>query len=112
MEEFRPVLVDALVLSLINRRIIQATDFYRPEDREPAAFDFAETEPVREGYPILLAHEGLKKFVTYFERRLHQRVLHLPREQRLSYRQILLEQVRGFVRALDGQSPYEPFMLR
>jgi len=47
MEEFRPVLVDGLTLSLFNKRIIRSTDFYRPEDREPAAFDFAETEPGR-----------------------------------------------------------------
>jgi CRISP-associated protein Cas1 len=112
MEEFRPVLVDALVLSLVNRRIIQNTDFFRPEDREPPAFDFAEAEPRREGYPILLAHAGLKKFVTYFERRLQQRVLYLPRELRLSYRDILLEQVRRFIRALKEEGPYEPFVLR
>jgi CRISP-associated protein Cas1 len=112
MEEFRPVLVDALVLSLVNRRIIRAVDFFRPEDREPAAFDFAEAEPLKEGYPILLAHQGLKTFVTYFERRLNQRVLYLPREQRLTYRDILLEQVRRFIRQLQGQEAYEPFALR
>jgi CRISPR-associated protein Cas1 len=112
MEEFRPVLVDALVLTLVNKRIIQARDFYRPEDREPAAFDFAETESGREGYPILLAHQGMKKFITYFERRLNQRVLYLPRGQRLSYREVLLEQVRAFIRTLQADRPYEPFALR
>lgn len=112
MEEFRPVLVDALVLTLVNRRILRATDFFRPEDREPAAFDFAETEPLREGYPILLGHQGLKKFVTYFERRLQQRVFYLPRENRLRFRDILLEQVRRFIRALEDQEPYQPFLVR
>lgn len=112
MEEFRPVLVDTLVLTLVNKHIIRATDFYRPEDREPAAFDFAETEPVREGYPILLGHEGLKKFVTYFERRLNQRVFYLPKEQRLSFRGIILEQVRLLIRSLSDRRAYEPFLLR
>jgi CRISP-associated protein Cas1 len=112
MEEFRPVLVDALVISLINRKIIRFTDFYRPEDREPAAFDFAETEPTREGYPILLTHEGMKKFITHFETRLGQRVLYLPKGQQLTYRDVLLEQVRLLVRHVQGEKRYEPFIMR
>jgi CRISP-associated protein Cas1 len=112
MEEFRPVLVDALVISLINRRIIRFTDFYRPEEREPPAFDFAETEPNREGYPILFTHEGMKKFITHFETRLGQRVLYLPKGQQLTYRDVLLEQVRLLVRHLQGDEDYEPFVMR
>lgn len=112
MEEFRPVLVDALVIALINRRIIRTTDFYRPEDKEPAAFDFAETEPVREDYPILLIHEGLKKFITHFESRLNQKVLYMPKGQQLTYRDILLEQVRLLIRFLHAEQPYEPFLMR
>jgi CRISPR-associated protein Cas1 len=112
MEEFRPVLVDAVALHLVNRRIIRATDFFRPQDREPPAFDFAETEPVREGYPILLGHEGLKKFVTQFERRLAQRVFYLPQGERLTYREVVLAQVRRFIRALEDDAPYEPYRLR
>ncbi len=112
MEEFRPVLVDPLVLQLVNKRIIKPKDFFRPEEQEPAAFDFAETEPVREGYPILLGHEGLKKFITFFERRLNQKVYYLPQGERLSYRALLLAQVRRFIRALEGKAPYQPYLLR
>ncbi len=112
MEEWRPVLVDALVLSLINRRVIRHTDFYRPEEREPAAFDFAEEENPRDGYPILLAHTGLKKFIQAFEERLQQKVLCLSLGQRLSYRRILLEQVRLLVRELLGDGKYQPFLVR
>jgi len=112
MEEFRPILVDSLVLTLINKRIIRTTDFYRPEDREPAAFDFAETEPNREEYPIILAHEGMRKFITQFEGRLNQKVLYLPKGQRLSYRAILLEQVRLWVRHLRGEEVYVSFTSR
>lgn len=112
MEEFRPLLVDALVLTLINKRIIRLTDFYRPEDKEPAAFDFAESEPNRDEYPIVLAHAGMKKFVTHFEGRLGQKVLYLPKGQRLSYRDVLLEQVRLWVRNLKGEDAYVPFTSR
>jgi CRISPR-associated protein Cas1 len=112
MEEFRPVLVDSLVLSLINKRIIQNTDFFRPEEREPAAFGFAEQENIKEQYPILLAHTGMKKFINQFEARLQQKVLYLPKGQRLSYRDICLEQVRLLVRSLQEGTPYVPFTFR
>jgi len=112
MEEFRPVLVDGLALTLINKRIIRPTDFYRPEEREPAAFDFAETEPLREEYPIYLTHEGMRKFVSHFEGRLNQRTLYVPRGQRLTYREICLEQVRRWVRGLRGEEDYAAFTTR
>ncbi len=112
MEEFRPVLVDAVVVQVVNKRIIRSTDFYRPEDREPAAFDFAETETRRENYPILLVHTGMKKFITHFEARLQQKVLYLPSGRRLTYRQICLEQVRALVRFLNDGSDYLPFSYR
>jgi CRISPR-associated protein Cas1 len=112
MEEFRPVIVDALVLKVINKRIVKLTDFYRPEDQEPAAFDFAEEEPAKEGYPILLRHEGMKKFIGQFEDRLNQQVLYVPRGRRLTYRGVFLEQARLFARSLSGEDDYVPFTMR
>jgi len=112
MEEFRPVLVDAVVLNLVNKRILRPTDFYRPEEREPAAFDFAETENPREDLPILLSHVGMKKFITQFESRLSQRVLYPPRGKKLSYREICLEQTRCLARHLEGEGEYRPFTVR
>ena len=112
MEEFRPILVDAVVLNVINRRIIRPTDFFRPEEQEPAAFDFAEPEVSREGYPILLTHTGMKKFITHFEARLNLKTLYLPTLQRLNYRQICLEQVRQLVRYLTDGQEYQPYVYR
>lgn len=113
MEEFRPVLVDSLVLQVINKRIIRSTDFYRPEEREPAAFDFAETEPHNPELPIILTHTGLKKFITQFEARINQRVLYEPKGQQLSYRDICLEQVRSLlVRHLKEEDKYSAFIMR
>lgn len=112
MEEFRPVVVDSLVLRVVNQRIVRNTDFYRPDEREPAAFDFAEEEPIKEEYPIVLRHEGMKKFVTQFENRLQQQVMYLPRGRRLTYRNVLLEQVRLFARSLSDEEEYAPFVMR
>ncbi|MBW1955580.1 MAG: CRISPR-associated endonuclease Cas1, partial [Deltaproteobacteria bacterium] len=112
MEEFRPVLVDALVLQLINKKMIRLTDFYRPEEREPAAFDFAETESPKQGYPILLTHQGMKKFITQFENRLGQKIFYEPTGQRLDYKGVFLEQVRQWVRCLQSGEAYAPFQIR
>lgn len=112
MEEFRPVLVDPLVVMVINKKIVRTTDFYRPEERERAAFDFVEEEPSKEGYPILLTYEGMKKFIVHFESRLNQKVLYLPKGQRLSYREVCLEQVRLLARHLTGDGQYTPFAVR
>jgi CRISPR-associated protein Cas1 len=112
MEEFRPVLVDSLVIFAVNKGIIRTKHFFRPEEREPAAFDFAETEPVREEYPIILTHEGMKRFITAFEDRLNRRILYPPTGKRLTFRGVLLEQVRRFASLLSDESSYAAFCMR
>jgi CRISPR-associated protein Cas1 len=112
MEEFRPTLVDSTVIYAVNTNIIKHTDFYKTDEREPAAFDFAEKEPIREEYPILLKHEGMKKFISLFEDRLNRRSIYPERGLRLTYRNILLEQVRMFARTITGESEYKPFTIR
>jgi CRISPR-associated protein Cas1 len=112
MEEFRPALVDSTVIYAVNTNVIKQTDFYKPDEREPAAFDFAEKEPIREEYPILLRHEGMKKFVSLFEERLNRKAIHPARGLRLTYRNILLEQVRMFARTITDESAYIPFTIR
>jgi CRISP-associated protein Cas1 len=112
MEEFRPVLVDSTVIYAINSSVIRNSDFFRPDEAEPAAFDFAETEPTREDYPILLKHQGMKKFVSLFEERLNKRVLHPERGMRMTYREIIREQVRMFARHLADESKYRSFSMR
>ena len=112
MEEFRPVLVDSTVLYLINSGIIKNTDFYVTAEKEPAAFDFADPVPVRDEYPIFLKHEGMKKFVTIFEDQLNRKTLYPNRGLRLTYRDIILEQVRMFSRCVMEESAYSSFMMR
>jgi CRISPR-associated protein Cas1 len=112
MEEFRPVLVDSTVLNMINKKIIRPSDFYKPEDHEPAAFDFAETRPIRENLPIILTHQGMKKFIVQFEDAMNRKTMYLPTGKRLSYREICLEQVRLLVRHLKGEAEYVPYSVR
>lgn len=112
MEEFRPLLVDSCVIYVINSGIIKNQDFYVTDEKEAAAFDFAEPEPVRDEYPIFLRHEGMKKFVTFFEERLNNKTVYPERGLRLTYRDIILEQVRMFARYVSDEQQYKPFTVR
>ncbi|MBF0227856.1 MAG: CRISPR-associated endonuclease Cas1 [Desulfobacterales bacterium] len=112
MEEFRPVIVDPLVLILLNKKIIRYTDFYKPDEQEPAAFDFAEEYPDKNGYPIILTHTGMKKFITHFSSYINQTVLYLPQGKMLTYKNIFLEQVRLLARQLKDEDEYTPYIMR
>ncbi len=112
MEEFRPVLVDSVVLKCANKKMVTPRDFIvQPEAEIPPEGEEME-ELTSEDYPVLLTHEGIKKFITQFEARLQERTFYLPQERRLTYRDICLEQVRKLVRHLKGEELYDPFKMR
>lgn len=95
MEEWRPVIVDFLVLGLVNRGEIS-----------PGHFRIG-----RDG--VRIVREGLELFLKSYERRLTSRVFH-PREgKRLTYRRCFEAQVRDLIAYLRGKAPsYEPFPWR
>ncbi len=94
MEEWRPVIVDALVLSMINRKVINRGDF----------------ESKQEG--IYLTPEGWRKFIAQFERKMNEVLTRPEREERLSYRAYIESQVRSFVRDIKGKEKYKPAVFR
>jgi CRISPR-associated protein Cas1 len=112
MEEFRPVLIDSLVLRVVNRGVIKPNDFFRQEDIEPPPPGVELEEPGKEDYPILLSHLGMKKFIAQYEARLRERIFHIPTEKRIFFRDIILEQARLLARHVRGEKPYEPFKIR
>lgn len=112
MEEFRPVLVDALLLRVVNRHVITKKDFFIQKEAEipPEGVEVEDLTP--SDYPVLLTHEGMKKFIMQFEGRLQERTYYPPLEKRFTFRDICLEQVRLLVRAMNGEEPYEPYRMR
>jgi CRISPR-associated protein Cas1 len=112
MEEFRPILVDTVVLRVLNTRTITMKDFFAPEET-PSLPGEGELENLTPSdYPILLTYEGTKKWITMYEKRLQELTLYPVTEQRLSYRQICEQQVRLLIRHLKEESSYQPFILR
>lgn len=95
MEEFRAILADSVVLTLLNREMLS------PEDFDDSA-----------GFPQL-TENGFKQFLRAWEDRLMQTVKHPLLGQKLDYRQILLAQARILGKHLMGElDEYLPFTVR
>ena len=126
MEEWRPLIVDALVLSIFNLRALSLNDFVsgkideedledgRPGDVEDEAGLVQESpeEPSR-GLPVKLTDSGFRKFVTQFERKMGEKVRHHLTGQQMSYRDCIREQVRGLARYVRGEeTSYKPMLVK
>jgi CRISPR-associated protein Cas1 len=90
MEEFRPIIVDSVVLSVVNTGAVQAADF------------------VNRGGAWALTAAGRGKFIRAYERRMDELVTHPTFGYRISYRRILEVQVRLLARFLMGELPEYP----
>lgn len=121
MEEWRPVIVDSLVLSVLNLRAIDSRDFQTVTLEESMREGLAEAGPEREeegsagheGAPLRLTQAGLRKFITQFERRMAQKVHHPVAGRQLSWRECIREQVQQFARYVRGQvAGYRPMAWR
>jgi CRISPR-associated protein Cas1 len=97
MEEYRSVIVEPMVVACINQR----------------SFTLADFEDGAQGEPIRFKRPAMKWFVELFERRLRNEILYPARNQRLTWRQVIEEQVRHCARVLMGSdAAYEPFLIR
>jgi len=98
MEEFRPVLVDALVVRLIQRGSLTPGDclFTGRSDR-----------------PVELRPEACERLISAYEQRLHTRVYHPWAGETTSYRRCLELQARQMARVILGQQDrYHPMTVR
>lgn len=116
VEEFRPVLVDSLVLRLINRQQLQIGDFYHPGEAELAEAilmgDLAESEP--DSRPAVFLNEtGRRVFFQGWHARLRERVMYPLQNRRFELREIIRLQAYHLARVIQGEDPlYVPFMPR
>lgn len=117
MEEWRPTIVDTLVLSVLNLKALTPSDF---EERSWEGEETAKNEDTPPAHQseekkaaIVLTEDGFRKFISQYERKMSQKVqYHLTGEQ-LNYRDCIREQVRHFARYLKGEEKeYQPMPLR
>jgi CRISPR-associated protein Cas1 len=95
MEEFRPVVVDSVVLTLLNNRMLTPDDF------------------VIELGAYRLKDERRKVFFTQFEERLNEEVTHPIFGYKVKYRRCIELQVRLVAKFLTGEiDEYPPFLVK
>jgi CRISPR-associated protein Cas1 len=95
MEEFRAVIVDSVVLTLINNRMLGVDDF----EEEMGTYR--------------LKDHSRRTFLVRFEERLNEEIRHPVFDYRASYRRCLELQVRLLAKALLGEiTSYPPFVVR
>ncbi len=101
MEEFRPLLVDSLVIRVCNDGRITAEDF-TPGDAER---------------PIILSDGGKRRYLEAFEERMRTEAIHPEGADsgpgRVSYLRCIELQARRLARVVRGQAAaYQPFIAR
>lgn len=94
MEEFRPLVADNLVLSVLNNRQIQARDF------SESLGAFSLTDAAR------------KVFLQAFDRKMNDEFKHPVFDYRCTYRRAIELQARLLSRHLQENIPYKPLVLR
>ena len=95
MEEFRPLIVDSVVLTLLNNRMLTPDDF------------------IVELGAYRLKKEPRKVFLTRFEERLNEEVTHPIFGYKVKYRRCIELQARLIAKYLTGEiAEYPPFTSR
>jgi CRISPR-associated protein Cas1 len=90
MEEYRPLIADSLVLTVVNNGELKSEHF------------------VRATGAVALTAVGRRKFVEAYERRMSQEITHPVFGYRISYRRVLEVQARLLARHLNGEIPEYP----
>ncbi len=95
MEEFRPIIVDSVVLNLLNNRQLEAKDF------------------VLELNSYRMTDATKRLFLEKFEERMQEVITHPTFSYKVSYRRCLELQARLLAKYLIGETPdYTPFTVR
>ena len=95
MEEFRQIIVDGYVLSLVNNNRVQLEDF----------------EQTNKG--MRFTKEALDRFLVGYYGRMQQAFQHPTRNEKTTYLRSIELQVRHLARVITGEDPaYKPFLLR
>lgn len=100
MEEWRPILGDALAIHCISHKIVAKEDFLDPD-------------PETKG--VYLNQESSKKFIEQFEKRIRKHNQYLDYiEYPVSFRESVTFQVGSLVKALEEYDPdiYRPVIIR
>ena len=92
-EIFKPVLVDRLVFSMLNKRMLQAGDFRQDIGG------------------CLLKENGAKTFTKVWEERLNETIEHRSLKRNVSYKTLIRLECHKLVKHVIGDREYKPFKM-
>jgi CRISPR-associated protein Cas1 len=95
VEEFRSVIVDSVVLTVINKHILAPDDF----------------QPGEDGQGVFLTRPGLRKFLSQYSARLQTEVLHPSAGKALTYQKCFEVQARLLRKVIEGERDDYPAFL-
>ncbi len=98
MEEFRPILADVVVLSLVTENKITLDDFERTTDPE---------------LPVRMRGQAMRTVTLAYEAQLAERIFHPLQNGQVDYRLAIELQVRQLAQMVEGRRErYEPLKIR
>jgi CRISPR-associated protein Cas1 len=96
VEEFRAIVADSVVLTVVNNRMLTADDFEKSDEGG-----------------VRLSHRGLRVFVAQFGRRLNATVYHPEADRALTYQKVFEVQARQLRKCIEsGEPTYKPFLAK
>ncbi|GMG97467.1 type I-B CRISPR-associated endonuclease Cas1b [Tepidimicrobium xylanilyticum] len=91
-EIFKPIIVDRIIFTLLNKKIIQKDDFEKDLDG------------------IMLKENAKKRFVEEFDKRLTTTIMHGKLGRHVSYRRLIRMELYKLEKHLIGEEEYLPFV--
>ncbi|HPR58200.1 MAG TPA: type I-B CRISPR-associated endonuclease Cas1b [Bacteroidales bacterium] len=92
-EIFKPVIIDRLIFSLLNRKELKTDDFDNKINR------------------IILKEKGKKTFITAFETKLSETIQHRKLRKNVSYKYLIRLECYKLIKHIIGIETYKPFKM-
>jgi CRISP-associated protein Cas1 len=125
LEPFRPIIVDSIVLTAVNRKLFSLKDFeigqsrqaepnQLPEDaRLHPAGDSPPIAPVHPNRSIFLKETARKRFFALYETRVNEVIFYPPLGEQTTYKRIFELQAYSMAKTILGEvDAYAPFTVR
>jgi len=108
VEEYRSFLGDRLVLGLVNRKAVRPEDFVF---RKAPPKTFVDEQDMKAKRPVEMKPAVNRALIGAYEEMMKREIAYPALEKKLTYRWLIMQQVRQFGDCLeDPEKPYAPFL--
>ena len=110
IEEFRPIVVDSIILGALNRGVFRLQDFrIQGKDQQ----DEEDGNPAEPSRAVLLSESARTRFLAIYEERSSDAILYPPTQERTAYRRVFSLQAEQMARLILGETnAYQFFTVR